>query len=239
MVGPGQHRGEAGHLVEHRALAAFLAGADLFAQHVLGGLVHHHHHAADSARVVEHGGISEVEVDGVVTPVTMKNQFLIVEGDDFARAHPPQEIAVPLGNLGPGVGHRQRHLVHALREHRISVVVDHQSLVAPQDDHADGAAQHHADHPLETCWPLRGPTETNGLPVSLRDLPRRFGGGPVEKGGERSRGIGEPRRIERVGCYVRVLVDRAESSRELAYTATGAEMCGCGSYPTTSKSSRT
>ena len=90
MVGPGQHRGEAGHLVEHRALAAFLARAYLFAQHVLGGFVHHHHHAADRTRVVEHGGISEVEVDGVVPAVTMKNHFLIVEGDDFARAHPPQ-----------------------------------------------------------------------------------------------------------------------------------------------------
>ena len=138
--------------------------------HPLRGLHHDRHDSARLAALVDHGRIVEIHPDRLGPARAMKRQSLVLVGEGSTREADLHDVVVEVGDLRPALAHlaAQQLGMAAAREARIGIVVEHDAVLAPQQDDRQGRMDQEADGGLEALRPVRGRPERR-RPIEGRD----------------------------------------------------------------------
>ncbi len=88
--------------------------------------------------------------------MTVQHQLLVLEGEGAPGEADLHHMVVEVGDLGPALADlaSEQLRVTPAGEHRISVVVEHDAIVAPQHDDRHGRAEQQAGRGLEALRPM-------------------------------------------------------------------------------------
>jgi hypothetical protein len=190
MLWPAEHRDEAGGLRKH-ALKAFALGLErALDPHLVRDLDNNSDDAGRSAVLARDGGIVEVEPDLLrLAAVPVKRERKIPIGQRLAGEPHLHDVIVEVGDLGPtlpDLGAEQLRMA-APGEPGIAVVVDHDSVLAPQSDDWDRRTQDEGDRALKARRPALDRTQRRRSPVETRD---DLGGFPSSRQKRKASGDG-------------------------------------------------
>ncbi len=104
-----------------------------FGDHALGGFHHDSDHARRLACLVQNRGIVQIHPDLLRAAVPEQREFLIPVGENAAAEADLHDVVVEIGDFGPPLAHfRSEQLwMPAAGKSRISVIVDHDAVLAP------------------------------------------------------------------------------------------------------------
>lgn len=168
MIRAAEHGHETGGLVEHRAQAFAFAIGVPFGAHLVGGVDDDRQHPGRLAIGARQRRIIKVQPHRCVAAVAKQRQLDIGKGQGLPRQAGLHHMVVEVGRFGPPLAHicAQQLRMAVAGERRISVVIDHHTALAPQRDHWQRRAQHHAHHRLHAVRPAPNRADRGGRPVN-------------------------------------------------------------------------
>ncbi len=152
-----------------------------FREHPPGGLDHDRDHAGRRAAVVGHGAVVQIHPHVFGLAVAQQHEFLVTVRQRAAGEARVHDVAVERGHFRPAQLDRATEQVRmpAASEFRVSVVVDHVSLLAPQHHERQGRAEYKLHGGDQTLLPSVDRAQFSRAPV---ERPDAFGHFPFPTG---------------------------------------------------------
>jgi hypothetical protein len=140
-------------------ILAILQGS--FGNHALRGFNYDGDHACRLTCLVQDRRVIQIHPDlfGAVMPE--QREFLIPVGKNASAEADLHDMVVEIGDFGPALTHLgpEKLRMPAAGENRVSVIVDHDAVFAPQQHDRHGRAQQDIRGGFETLRPRRKRTE--------------------------------------------------------------------------------
>ena len=139
--------------------------------HALGGLDDDGEHAGWQAVLAQDRAVVQGQRDLLRHALAIKHQLLIGEGERSPGQPLRHDVAVEIGDLRPALQYlgAEEPRVAAAGEARIGIVVDHDPVRPPQQDHGYGRPQQHVGDGLQRLRPLVPGPQARGRPVEGPD----------------------------------------------------------------------